>query len=302
MSERMSLEGILSGEKPAPAEKPKEELKIPVLGETLEIPPEPDKQETNRSLRKEAQKREYAAQGRDADGRFISKEEPKPEEAKAPPKAEEKPKEDVKAASPTQEEMTPKEKAAFTKAADETRKRQALELKIKEMEARAAAPPAPTEGPKPFWEDPEGHFARLRNENRQMAINTRLQTSEMIARQRHEDFDEKIAIFQALVEANPGLIQPLLQSIDPAEHAYKLAANHKAVTDAGGVDKLIEKARAEERVKVAAELKEKADKAAAEAARERAALPGSLSDTKGTSGTKAVWAGPTSLEDILKSK
>ena len=291
-----SLDEILDDkpkEKVEKAEKPETELKIPVLGETV---PEKPEVETVKSSRKAAREKEYEAQGRNPDGTFKAKEE---EPAKAEIKAEsEKPKVEQAKEKPAapQQEFTEKEKAFLKAAHEERAKRQAAETRIAALEAAAKS----AEPVKTFYDDPDAALAKQRQEMQQALITTRIQTAEMIARGRHADFDEKIEIFRQIAEANPLIVQQMMASIDPAEYAYKLAANHKAVMDAGGVDQLVEKARAEERVKVAAELKTKAEEAAALAAKERAALPGTLSDTKGTSGTRVAWAGPTSLEEILK--
>ena len=291
MADQMSLDGILD-EKTPPPEVVKEEPKAPPEAGAGEKPPV----ERVTSRRKEFQAKEFEAQGRNPDGTYKAKEEPK-EEPKAEVKPEpEKPKPETKVAAP-QQEMTDKAKAFLKAAQEERQKRQDLERRLAALEQSK-----PKEAEKTFWDDPEGALKRQKEEFQQAAIATRLQTAEMIARSRHTDFDEKLNKFKELAETNPILAQQCFQQNDPAEYAYLVAKNHMAIESAGGVDQLIEKARAEERVKVSAELKAAAEAAAAASAKERAAIPGTLSDTKGTSGTRITWGGPTTLDSILHEK
>src|SRR3990167_7679897 len=98
-------------------------------------------------VKRAAQRKEWEAQGRDPEtGQFIKKEETKDDEAEKAEKAKAEPKvkaeakaaEEAKSKAESRaekpEEMTQKERAAFAKAADETRKRQALEQRLRELE------------------------------------------------------------------------------------------------------------------------------------------------------------------------
>lgn len=301
MAEQMSMDDILSdapqkpAEKPAPAEAPAPEAAAP----------QEQAHKPESSLRKEHQRKEFEAQGRDPDtGQFVKKDEPAPSAA-APAKPEAaKAAAPAAPAAPAQEEYTPKEKAAFAKAADETRKRQALEVQLRELQARMpAAPAAPAEQPKAFWDDPEGtlkrHEQAVQQAVQHAAIGSRLQTSEVIARSRYPDFEEKVGKFKDLVMTTAGLAQQMLSAADPAEFAYRTAANHMAIEQAGGVDALIAKAREEERAKVRVELEAELKAKADALAKDRAALPGSLSDAPSRGSNRPVWGGPTSFKDIL---
>lgn len=293
-----SLDDILD-ETPQKPEKPAAEPVKDLVDKAQEQVPAETKPEVEKakSLRQEHRKKEWIAQGRDPEtGQFV-KDETKPEEKKAEAKVEEKPK---AAAPPQQEEMTAKEKAAFAAAADERRKRQELERRLAELQPK----PAPAEPPKAFWDDPEGALKRHEAAIAQTALNTRLQTAELIARNKYQDFDDKIAKFAELVTNTPGLAPQWLNSPDPAEFAYRTAKNHMELQDAGSIEQMkfdIEKrVRAEERAKVEAEFKAKAE--ALE--KERAALPGSLSDVRGIASPRAapVWDGPPSLDEVLRGK
>lgn len=228
-----------------------------------------------------------AEPARGPDGKFVTK----PAEAPASPPP----------AAPT-EEMTPREKAAFAAAQDERRKRQALEAEVAKY--RQAQPPAqPGEKPKTFWDDPEGalkaHEARISEKETNILLNT----TERLARSRYQDFDEKVEVFAELAKSTPGLAAQMLAAPDPAEFAYTTGKNHQLLKQAGSVDALIEKARKETEVAVRAKV-EAEFKAKEEAlAKERAAIPGSLSDTRGSAApAKAVFTGPTPLGDILTGK
>lgn len=289
-----SLDDVLNEkkeEKPAKdlVEQAQESDKTPASDETkLEV-------ERAKSLRAEHRKKEWIAQGRDPEtGQFV-KEEVKAEEKKPEVKAEEK-----KEPEKPKEELTAKEKAAFAAVADERRKRQELERRLAELQPK----PSAAEQPKAFWDDPEGALKRHEAAIAQTALNTRLQTAELIARNKYQDFDEKIARFSELVSNTPGLAPQWLNSPDPAEFAYRTAKNHMELQDAGSLEQMradIEKkVRAEERAKVEGEFKAKAE--ALE--KERAALPGSLSDVRGVSSQRAVpvWGGPTPLDEVLRGK
>jgi hypothetical protein len=267
-----SLDSILSNEKPDPTPAPEA------------APAEPAPKEAAAPVEKPEAPKELL---RGTDGKFV-----KPEDA---PKPAEKP------ATPPPQDMTDKERAAFAKAADEARKRQALEQEVAALRAQLQ-PQAPAEKPKAFWDDPEAALKRHQDEIRQETTTTKLNTAELIARSRHTDFDEKVDVFSEIVRSTPGLAAQWLAAPDPAEFAYTIGKNHLLLKEMGSLDAITAKVRAETeasvRAKVEAEFKAKQE----ELEKQRAALPPSLSDTRGApgAGTKPVWSGPTPLADILK--
>lgn len=305
-----SLEDILSDkepEKPAPEQKPESKQEsLPLETEVVKDPVEKQQIERNTSKRKAWQDREQDAQGRVRDpqtGQFLpkeaAKEEPKAEPKAAEPKTEVKvePKAEVK---PPPQELTAKEQAFLKAATDERNKRQELERRLAAIES--AKPKEPEKG---FWDDPNAALAKHRQEVEQVTVNARLNTAEMIARSRHPDFDEKIVRFQQILERSPdkgGFAQQWLSSPDPAEYAYTVAKNHMEMEQVGNLDGLRAKIEKETEARVRATV-EAENKAKDERLRqERAALPGTLSEARGTTGNRApVWGGPTTLDDILKS-
>lgn len=218
----------------------------------------------------------------------------KPKEASKEEKPE--PKKEEKTAAP---QFTDKERAYYASAMDERRKRQALETQLAQLRAARAEPKEEGEK-KTFWDDPEAALEAFRNqtlaETRQQSLNTRVNTSELIARSKYQDFDEKVEIFKELMGQNPGLHQQFMGSPDPGEFVYKTAKFHKDLQGAGNIDNLRAQIEKETRIKIEAELKEKEGKLK----KEREALPGTLSDARGTKQQAVVWSGPSALDDILK--
>lgn len=302
MAEVMELSDILSD---APVKEAPAEVKD-------EAPPqeraEPEDQvERVQSRRREHRAKEFAAQGRDPDtGQFLPKDEPKAEakpEPKAEVKAEAPPKEEPKATeAPKQEEMTQKERAAFAAAADERRKRQALETELaryRQAQPAPAQPAQPAVQPekKKFWDDPEG--ALMAHEQRMAQRETQLilSTTERLARAKYTDFEDKIAAFGEIVQQAPALASQWLAAADPAEFAYRTGKTHLELREAGGLDALRVKIEKETRERVEKEMRETAEKERSQ----RAAIPPSLSQVRGASTQqRAEWNGPPPLLDILK--
>jgi len=294
MPEQLSMDDILK-------DKP-EVVKDPVEKQQEERNEEKtDASKEYTSTRKKHQAKEYEAQGRDPDtGQFVPKEAEKSdvkEEKKEEVKQEVKPevKAEVKPAA-VQQELTDKERGFLKGLEEERRKRQGLERDIAELKAKQTATPA--EPVKGFWDDPEGTLKKHRDEMANMATNTRLQTAELIARSAHPDFDEKIAVFEEILQQTPGVYAQWIASPNPAEFAYKMGKNHKELRDAGDIDALRARIEKETRIKLEAELKAKAELLE----KERAAIPQSLSDVRGAASTanRPVWTGPPSLDEILK--
>ena len=285
-----SLNDVLSEE---PAETtPAKPAAEPAAQETPSPAPEAsEKPPAQQAIRKAHQEKEMDARGFERDpetGQFL----PKKTEAEKP---ETKPAEPPKVETPPQQQYTDKERALIANVLEERRKRQELEAKFKALEEKKPAEPA-----QDFWQDPDGWVksqqAALKAEAMRSHASTTLKVSEMLARGKYQDFDAAVAVFGELAEQTPGLGEQMLSSPDPAEFAYRTGKNHKELREAGSLDALKARFEKEARIKIEAEYKEQAEKRAAE----RAALPPSLSDARGTVVNKPVWNGPTPLDDILK--
>ena len=303
MAEQLSLNDILSDKEPTAPEPAKEPIKEPAApadsakpAEKPEASPEP-KIERPQSRRKAWADKEQDAQGRIRDpetGQYAAKPAAEAEPAKVEPaKAE-----PAKAAVAPQQEFTEREKAFQKAMLEERGKRQDIERRVAAIES--AKPAATTEPAKTFWDDPEGALAKHQADQRREAINTRLQMAEMFARKSHPDFDEKIEVFGKILQQTPGLHAQWIAAPDPAEFAYNLGKNHMELEQAGSIEEMRAKIERETaarvRTEVEAELKAKADALA----KERAALPPSLSEARSTGVNKPVWGGPPSLDEILK--
>jgi hypothetical protein len=277
----MELDDVLSDKAPEKVEAPAvEKTEAPV--------------ERSESIREVHRRKELEAAGRDpATGKFIPKEpkEEAPKEKVEAPKVEAKP--EVK---PPQQEMSEKERAFLRAAEEERRKRQDLERELAQYRQK---PPEKTEEKKTFWDDPEGHFKTVEQRIAQRELAMTLKVSEQLARSKYQDFDDKIGVFAESLKATPGLHAEWLASPDPAEFAYKHGARLKEMREVGDLDKYREKIEKETRAKLEAEFKAKQE----ELEKKRSELPGSLSDVRGTTTQqKPVYAGPTSLDDILGRK
>ena len=275
MSEQMSLDGILSNKAKAevPAETAPLEAEKPISQKTAWR----DKEQEAKGLVRNQET-----------GQFSAKEpvkETKLEPVKEEPKIE--PKVPV-------EELTAKERAAFAKAADETRKRQALERELAQIRSKP-------EPPKPFFDDPDGTINQLRAEIQQASTRTRLDTSEFIAKSRHPDFVEKYNVFNELIQETPYLLGQMMNHPDPGEFVYQTAKTHQSLKEAGGMDALRQKMEQEIEAKVRAKLEAELKDKAVALGKERAALPGSLSDASSKGVNRPTWGGPTSLDNILKT-
>jgi hypothetical protein len=267
-----------------------------------EAPPvEAEKPEKNEysNRRRDLQRKEWAAQGRDPEtGQFIPKpkEEPKAEEPKTEVKAE--PKVEVKQEH-KREEFTEKERAFLRAAEEERRKRQDLERRLAELEK----PKPAQEDKKTFWDDPEGHLksfeTSLEQKLTQREMNVKLATAEAIARTKYKDFDDNVQEFAQALQATPGLRESWLAAPDPAEFAYRFGERTRMIREAGSLDSLREKIEKETRAKLEAEYKAKQKELEAQ----REALTPSLSDVRGAAKREQpVYTGPTPLDDILKGK
>lgn len=267
-----------------------EKTEAPVVEETAKEEPAAEVDRDYSSERKKLQRKEWEAQGRDPEtGQFIKKEEEEVKtEVKVEPKVEQK-----------KEEFTDRERAFLRATEEERRKRQDLERRLAELEK----PKEKTGEKKSFWDEPDARLKATEDnvEQRlsQKELNIILRTSEMIARSKYKDFDEKVETFAGVLKETPGLHAQWLASPDPAEFAYRTGEKTKLLKDAGSIDEYKAKLEVELRQKLEAEYKAKEE----EFNKKRAELPGSLSEVKGVAKQqRAVFTGPTPLDAVLFGK
>lgn len=154
-------------------------------------------------------------QPRASDGKFA----PKEAQAEAAPPAA---KQDAQA--PT---LVP-----VSVAQEERKKRQALEARVKELEAKLAPAPVAPQQPAPpavpltdlMFQDPERFVQTLRQQQEEALIQTRLATSEAIARQQ-PDYDDAEAALTAYAQSSPQAAAEVAQALRshpaPAMWAYQ---------------------------------------------------------------------------------
>lgn len=237
---------------------------------------------------------EAVEQPRDESGRFASsaEEEPAEEPQEAVEATGEEPAEEPAAdVSPASEESKVEDDKVAAMAAELAR----IRAKNRELEERMTQKAAEPEKRPDFFEDPDAALQTMEQRMEQKIAKARIDWSEQAARQRYQDFDDKIGVFTEMANENPVLWQQMATSPDPADFAYRQANQVQKMREFGSIDKFEEKVRADERMKA-----EKAALAKYEAKlKELSSLPGSLSDTRAAGGNSSPPVTDEALEDIL---
>lgn len=199
----------------------------------------------------------------------------------------------VEDAGPPPDKLPPEE---FAGLKDERRKRQEAEQRLQALEQQLQSLQNPPPPPPSIFEDEQGAFSHFGNRVVQEAVqtaslNASLNTSEMLARREHTDFEEIKAEFLALAEQNPALRQEALSDPHPWEKAYQIASNARTMKELGStnINDLREKIKAE----LLAEMQGNMPS--------RPGIPPTLT-TERNLGSRSgpQWSGPTSLSDMLK--
>ena len=227
--------------------------------------------------------------------------EPEPKEPADPepkdPAEPAEPKEPNDPSEPPSPKASETDEEPWTKKAvlDERRKRQELEARLKELESKK-----PPEEEADWYSKPEEAAQRQQAQFSQALWNQRVELSQDMMRERHEDYDDMEARFVQMAQENPTLRAEFQKAPNPARFAYdtaKKAAEYEAMKDVDGYKaKLEAEMRKELEEKVRAEYEAKAKKQA----EKEAAIEPSLASA-GNGGLKSSdWSGPTPLDDILK--
>lgn len=266
-----SIGDILNGE-------PTDEVTQEVVEEVVEQIPEETEQETADRLR-------------DEKGRFAKKDQTgvEPQDAETVP--------------PATDRLPQAEYAALK---DERQKRQQLEERLRQYDEyftqlqAQQRPQTPAEVPDMFA-DPEGFQAyvveqavqRARQELQpsiqQGQTMTRAEVSELLARQKFEDYDATIEEFKEALTANPFLLTQIQQAPDPATFAYNAGKQWQASKSFGGAQPSEADIEARLREKIIAELNLQRPKAPSTFAGDR-----SVGSRSGP-----AWTGPAPLSDLL---
>lgn len=207
----------------------------------------------------------------------------------------------------TQEDAPPAsdEKAKGLEAgiSAERKKRQEAEQRYADLERqiaelREASKPKEPEQPAPsLWEDENAwqqHFGGqvVNTAVQQATLNAKLDMSEMMARQAHEDFDTMKERFVKMMQENPALQQQAMNDPHPWNRAYQIAKNAATMEELGATDLETLKAQLREQLKAEQEQQQEAAKPV---------IPQSLAGEQSARGSStAPDNGPPSLDSILK--
>lgn len=205
----------------------------------------------------------------------------------------------------TQAEVTPtsetQEQGHIPIAAlkDERAKRQALEDQSRQLQERLQqyeAFFAQQQGGQQHQEDPDPIefinqqvMARMMPQIEMQMLTMKVEQTEAFARQKWQDYDEKVELFKEAAAANPYLVEELKRSPNPAEYAYNAAQKMHEARTYGTATPTREQVEAEIREKIMAEI-----------GMQKPQAPTSLVNTqsRGSRGGPA-WAGPASMDQIL---
>lgn len=179
----------------------------------------------------------------------------------------------------------------------ERRKRQEIERERDELRAQLQQLQNPPQPAPDMFENPEGwqnHFGgQIRQQASQEAsFNSLLNTSEMLCRDKYDDFDDAKTKFMELAEANPVLAQQALGDPHPWRKAYTLVKNHEKMEALGATDSVSLEAKLREQIRAELEAELKAQPA-------QVAIPNSLATAQSGRGTSGVWNPPT-IDEILR--
>lgn len=135
--------------------------------------------------------------------------------------------------------------------------------------------------------------AEIMREQEWREVQLKRNITEAIARDKYPDFQEKLDAFIAMADEDPLLVAKMDAQANPAEFVYKTATAQQKMKEMG--DPLAYEAKLEEKIRAKIAAEQEAEK------KKRTDLPGSLATAPAAStATTAAWAGPTSLDDLLK--
>lgn len=134
----------------------------------------------------------------------------------------------------------------------------------------------------------------------EIAFNERLNTSELLAREKHPDMDEKLAAWTAAADKNPALGAELLNQRHPWEYVYQQGARLLAMQEIGD-DPAAFKERMRQELLAEMQAQPAATAQPAPAPASAAALPTSLATARSTAGrSAAAYTGPRPFDELFK--
>lgn len=162
---------------------------------------------------------------------------------------------------------------------DERTKRQELEKRASELESQLKELQQPKQQPEipDFYTDPDKRLQFERQEIDQKLQRARIDMSEMMVKQAHEDYEEVVKAFEEAATKNPYLANQMLNHANPALFAYQEGLKHIQLKDMQDPEAYKAKLEAELREKIKAELLAENEKLE----HERKKLSTSITDARG---------------------
>lgn len=140
-----------------------------------------------------------------------------------------------------------------------------------------------------IFDNPDGFKNEVLTTAQQMALNAKFEMSEMLVRDKHDDYDQKAEQFEQMVKADPSLYYQMIQSPNPAKYVYDHVSKVEKMSQFENIDAYESAMREKIRAEIMAEFETKpANK-----------VPPSMVDVRSTSAPKASDMS-VSLDDILK--
>jgi hypothetical protein len=177
---------------------------------------------------------------------------------------------------------------------DERAKRQALEVQLQQYQAyfeQANQYQEPAQEDDPLALVIEQVRAQVMPQFQQQALQMRVEMTETLARQKWQDYDDKVELFKEEAQRNPFLVQQVAAAPNPAEYAYNVASQIALARQYGSE---APPSRAELEAKIREEIM------AEVGLNPRKSPPTSLASERSVGARSGpAWSGPPSLDDLL---
>jgi hypothetical protein len=186
-----------------------------------------------------------------------------------------------------------KRQAAEKAAADYRQRVEQYEQMIRQQQAAQQQPQRPD-----LFQDPDGALNHVQSALRQEILRNKVETSVMVVRQQHTDYDDAEAAFLQACQGNEPLYRQMLNHPFPAQFAYSVGQQMRAMAEIGNDPSgYRDRVRQEERDRLRKEWDAEQGQRQAQV---RASVPPTLASARDTSGRFApAWSGPPALKDIL---
>ncbi len=232
---------------------------------------------------------ETIGQPRDEHGRFSAREETgetpaeEPQGEEVTPTSEQEPSHIPIAA--LKDERT-KRQQAESQTQQALARLQQYEAYFQQMQNGAAQP---EEEEDPIELIAQQVMSRLAPQNEMQMLTAKVEFAEQIARQKWDDYDEKVEYFKEAVRTNPFLLNELKSAQNPAEYAYNAANRILEAKQYGTAVPSREQLEAEIRQKIMAEI-----------GMSNRQAPNSLATERSVGARSGpAWSGPTPLNELL---